>query len=269
MPDPSKPFVVETDTSKFTSGGILQQQDTNSDWHPCSYISKSFSKMEQNYEIYNQELLAIIRALNEWQHYLQGSQHPTTILSDHKNLTYFKTAQKLNRQQARWHLTLSEYDIKLIHMPGKQMVQSDALSRRPDLSPDKDTDNEDKVLLPNNMFVRLIDTELRDLIANNEQHDMVILEAFWALRGGEWLPMNSKIDDWTFEKGLIFYKEKCYVPNDLELRWKILEKYHNTIPVGHPGQLHTHKIMQRDYWWPGLHTFVKNYVDGCATCVKL
>ena len=48
MPDPSKPFVVEMDTSKFASGGILRQQDTNGDWHPCSYISKSFSKTEQN-----------------------------------------------------------------------------------------------------------------------------------------------------------------------------------------------------------------------------
>ena len=122
MPDPSKPFVVETDASKFASGGILQQQDSNGDWHPCSYISKSFSETERNYEIYDRELLAIIRALNKWRHYLQGSQHPTTILSDHKNLTYFKTAQKLNRRQARWHLTLSEYDIKLIHVPGKQMV---------------------------------------------------------------------------------------------------------------------------------------------------
>ena len=67
------------------------------------------------------------------------------------------------------------------------------------------------------MFVRLIDTELRDLIANNKQHDTVILEAIRALQGGERLLMNSKIDDWTFKNGLIFYKDKCYVPNDLEL----------------------------------------------------
>ena len=76
---------------------------------------------------------------------------------------------------------LSKYDIKLIHVPGKQMVQSDALSRQPDLCPDKDTDNEDKILLPDSMFVRLIDTELRDLIANNERHDTVILKAIRAL----------------------------------------------------------------------------------------
>ena len=239
MPDLSKPFVVETDASKFASGGILWQQDMNGDWHPCSYISKSFSETKQNYKIYDWELLVIIWALTEWRHYLQGSQHPTTILSNHKNLMYFKTAQKLNRRQARWHLTLSEYDIKLIHVPGKQMVQSDTLSWQPDLCPDEDTDNEDKILLPDTMFVRLIDTELRDLIATNKQHDTVILEAIQALQGGKRLLMNSKIDDWTFDNGLIFYNNKCYVPNNLDLWWKILEKYHNTIPIGHPGQLHT------------------------------
>ena len=37
-------------------------------------------------------------------------------------------AQKLNDQQARWSLYLSEFDIKSIHLPGTKMVQSDALS---------------------------------------------------------------------------------------------------------------------------------------------
>ena len=95
-------------------------------------------------------------------------------------------------------------------MPGKQMVQSDALSWPPDLCPDEDTDNEDKILLPDTMFVRLIDTELRDLIATNKQHNTVILKAIQALRGGKQLPMNSKIDNWTFEDGLIFYKDVIY-----------------------------------------------------------
>ena len=67
------------------------------------------------------------------------------------------------------------------------------------------------------MFVRLIDSELKDLIANNKQHNTVILEAIRALQGGERLPMNSKINDWTFDDGLIFYKDKCYIPNDLDL----------------------------------------------------
>ena len=89
IPDPLKPFMVKSDTSKFASGAVLRQQDTNRDWHPCSYLSQSFNATERNYEIYDRELLAIIRALMEWHHYLLGSPHPVMVLSDHKNLTYF------------------------------------------------------------------------------------------------------------------------------------------------------------------------------------
>ena len=100
----------------------------NGDWHSCGYISHSFDATQRNYKIYNRELMGIVRALETWQHYLQGSPFPTVILSDHKNLTYFQTAQKLNRRQARWNLFLSEFDLKLIHTPGSKMIQSDTLS---------------------------------------------------------------------------------------------------------------------------------------------
>src|SRR6202023_1342438 len=97
MPDSSKPFVIESDASKWATGAVLRQQDLNGDWHPCGYISHSLTMTERNYEIYDRGLLGIIRALEEWRHYIQGSPFPTIILSDHKNLTYFQTAQKLNR----------------------------------------------------------------------------------------------------------------------------------------------------------------------------
>ena len=57
--------------------------------HPCDFISKTFSETERNYKIYDRELLAIIRALEEWRHYIQGSPHTTLVLLDHKNLTYY------------------------------------------------------------------------------------------------------------------------------------------------------------------------------------
>jgi len=100
MPDPTKPFVVESDASKFATGAVLRQRDINGDWHPCGYISHSFDVTQRNYKIYDCELLGIIRALEMWRHYLLGSQHPVTIFSNHKNLTYFRTAQKLNHHQA-------------------------------------------------------------------------------------------------------------------------------------------------------------------------
>jgi hypothetical protein len=84
---------------------------------------------------------------------IQGSTHTTTILSDHKNLTYHHEPRKLNRRQARWALYISEFDIKLVHTPGAKMIQSDALFRQPDYIPEIDTDNEDITLLPDNLFM--------------------------------------------------------------------------------------------------------------------
>jgi len=43
MPNPVKPFVIESDASKFATGAVLRQQDDNRDWHPCGYISHSFN----------------------------------------------------------------------------------------------------------------------------------------------------------------------------------------------------------------------------------
>jgi hypothetical protein len=125
MPDQSKPFQIRSDTSKVATRAVLIQLDSNGDQHPIAFMSKTFSETERKYKIYDQELLGI-RALKKWRHYIKGSGHTTVVYSDHKNLTYFWTAQKLNDRQARWSLYLSGFDIKLIHLPRTKMVQSDA-----------------------------------------------------------------------------------------------------------------------------------------------
>ena len=91
LPDLAAPFAIATDASKYASGAILLQTDSNGEWHLCSYLSQSFSPAERNYDIYNRELLAVIRALKSWWHYLHGSPFPVQIVTDHKNLTYFRS----------------------------------------------------------------------------------------------------------------------------------------------------------------------------------
>src|SRR5271154_3074515 len=161
---------------------------------------------------------------------------------------------------------LSEYNLKLIHVPGRHMVQSDVLSRHPDLCPDEESINEERILLPETLFVNVIDTKLQEAISKIRQQDTVVADTLKALQTGEPLPMKSVKTDWKIDNDLILYKDKCYVPNDLELRRKIVQKYHDTLPMGHPGQLRTQELVQQDYWWPGLAVFVKNYVTGCAIC---
>ncbi len=129
IPDQSKPFQIEADTSKFATGAVLSQDDLNGDCHPCTFLSQSLGPAERNYQIYDQEFLSIMHALRAWRHYIQGSLFMTTILSDHQNLTYFKKAQKLNPRQACWFAELAEYNFTLKHVSGTKMICADALSR--------------------------------------------------------------------------------------------------------------------------------------------
>jgi hypothetical protein len=46
----------------------------------------------------------------------------------------------------------------------------------------------------------------------------------------------------------------------------LLEIYHDGPTTGHPGQAKTYQDLRRNYWWPGMHEFVKEYVRGCAVC---
>ena len=63
MPDPTEPFQIECDASKVATGAVLRQKGSDGLWHPCAYFSKSFTEAERNYQIYDRELLAIVRAL--------------------------------------------------------------------------------------------------------------------------------------------------------------------------------------------------------------
>ena len=100
MLDHSQTFQIESDASKYASGAVLTQMDSNGDRHPVAFMSKTFNDTEKRYEIYDRELLGIVRALREWRHYIQGSGHTTMVHTDHKNLTYFRKAQKLSDRQA-------------------------------------------------------------------------------------------------------------------------------------------------------------------------
>lgn len=99
--NPDRKTVVETDASDYVSRGIFSQYDENDILHPVAYCSKKHSLTECNYEIYDKELMAIIRAFEVWRPELDGSTSPVSVVSDHKNLEYFATSKQLCRQQAR------------------------------------------------------------------------------------------------------------------------------------------------------------------------
>ena len=149
------------------------------------------------------------------------------------------------------------------------MVQSNALSRRVDHIPEEDTDNEDMTLLLDDLFVKFINTNMHDLFTEQIMQDDIVHNAILALKKQGTPPIKSSLLDWKVENGLLFFKDRCYVPNNEELRRWLVEKYHNSLSSGHPGQWQTTQLIRRDYWWPGMITFIKNFVLGCATCQQM
>jgi len=146
-PDLDKEFRVEANASNYTTGGVLSIKCSDNLWRLVAFISKSLSDIERNYEIHNKEILAIVRCLEAWRHFLEGIVVKFEIWTDHKNLEYFMKAQKLNRQQAKWVLYLSRFDFVLKHIPRTKMEKIDSLSRRPDWKVGVERDNKDETLV--------------------------------------------------------------------------------------------------------------------------
>jgi len=112
-----------------------------------AFISKLLNTTEQNYKIHNKEMLAVIRCLEVWRHYLEGVKLEFEIWTDHKNLQYFMMSQKLNHRQARWALYLSRFNFTLKHILGKSMGKANGLSRRLDWQEGVEKDNENQKLV--------------------------------------------------------------------------------------------------------------------------
>ena len=109
-PDPAVPFVVEVDASDSGVGAVLSQRTTSDQkLHPCAFFSRRLTPAERNYDVGNRELLAVVLALQEWRHWLEGSTHPFVVWTDHKNLSYLRSARRLNSRQARWALFLGRF----------------------------------------------------------------------------------------------------------------------------------------------------------------
>jgi hypothetical protein len=146
QPDHKRPFELEVNASQYATSAILWQRDDNGKKRPIGYNSSTLNEAERNYPIYDRELLAIINGLENWRYLLAGAKHPVLVISDHKNLTYWKDGHNIGRRVARWVGILADYNITIEHRPGTTN-RADPLSRRPDLD-DGSRDNQNIIVLP-------------------------------------------------------------------------------------------------------------------------
>lgn len=155
--DTELPTLVETDANDNVCAAVVSQQHPHPSsgkpvWMPTSYFSKKMNPAERNYDIYDKELLAIVKTLKEFRAELMSVEN-MLVLTDHKNLEYFTTTKLLNARQARWAEELAAFDFTITYRPGPLNVRADALTRRPQDLPDEGTlAHREQVVLPASRF---------------------------------------------------------------------------------------------------------------------
>lgn len=283
-PDPSRPYVVTTDASDFAISGVLSQDQSDGSHRPIAYFSAKMNDVERRYATHEKELLALIRAVEHWRCYLEGSPHPINLQSDHRSLQHLSTQPKLSARQARWVEKLSEFEFVIGYVPGKQNVVADRLSRKPDFLPEaarvrvkadddeSETDEDEvrprlKIRLATideatkrpHWLVRIDSLPLRDELKAAAQND----PDYRAMLNES----EPRTDGRTVGDGLVWTCDGlCYVPNDRELQRRLIHEVHDTPTGGHMGLQKTWARLSSTCWWPGMRRMIKDYVSGCLTC---
>jgi len=223
IPDIDREMRVEADASDYATGGVLSMKCKDGKWRPVAFISKSLNTTEQNYEIHDKEMLAVIRCLEAWRHYLERAKLEFEIWTDHKNLQYFMTSQKLNRRQVRWALYLSRFNFTLKHVPGKSMGKADGLSGRLDWQEGVERDNQDQTLIKLE-WIRGAETivkegNLRDRIKAAQKGDEKVVKAVEELKKAGVKTLRD--EEWEIEDGVVLKEGRIYVPEG-ELKGEII-----------------------------------------------
>ena len=154
----------------------------------------------------------------------------------------------------------------MIHVPGKLLAGPDTLCPCPDLLPQSDNDNDGVTLLPPSLFINMIDVALSHRIGSASAGDPLVLQALQSMNKDIPLPPHSCLSDWQVKAGILTYQCRVYVPNDKPLCHSILQRCHDHETAGHPGCLKTHQLIAAEFWWPGLASYVRKYIEGCAIC---
>ncbi|KAK7887001.1 hypothetical protein WMY93_026622 [Mugilogobius chulae] len=230
-------FIVETDASDSGIGAVLSQRSpSDHKLHPCAFFSRQLTAAEKNYDVGNRELLAVVLALREWRHWLEGSTHPFVVWTDHKNLSYLRTARRLNSRQARWALFLGRFNFTLTYRPGSRNTKPDALSRQFAASLERDPD---ETILPPSCIIGMAKWEV----------EKAVQEAQVSHPTPEGCPAGC-----------------LFVPPPV--RSKVLEWGHDSKIACHPGFHRTLSFIQQRFWWPSMNSDTREYVSACSVCAR-
>ena len=237
LPDFNKTFELECDASGIGLGGVLLQ-----DGKPVAYFSEKLSGPSLNYSTYDKELLALVRTLETWQHYLWPKEF--VIHSDHESLKHIRSQAKLNRRHAKWVEFIESFPYVIKHKKGKENVIADALSRRYTMLSQLDC----KIFGLETIKAQYAhDDDFKDVLLNCKE-------------GKTW-------NKFVLTDGFIFRANKLCIPAS-SVRLLLLQEAHGGGLMGHFGVKKTEDILADHFFWPKMRRDVERFVARCTTCQK-
>ena len=98
-------------------------------WHPIAFFLRKMILAETQYKTHDGKLVAIVKALKTWHHYLEGCKHKVLIFTDHNNFCRFMDIKSLSSRQVHWAQELFWYHFRIDYCQGKANVAANAFSR--------------------------------------------------------------------------------------------------------------------------------------------
>ncbi|CAG2254318.1 unnamed protein product [Mytilus edulis] len=250
-PDFSKPFILDTDASDTAVGAVLSQLCEDGLERVVAFYSTTHSPQEINYSTTRKELLAVIKSIKHFKHYLYGQKF--IVRTDHGSLTWLRNFKEPHGQVARWLEFLANYDIQFEYRPGVHHQNADVLSRYPKVSSIQIQGFTAQEVLE----AQRADSELEFVIAMLKSHvekppfshvsgQSSVIKAYWNM----WEQLEL-VDDVLYRKWFRLETDEIsrLVMAPKELRQKILTLAHDDVSGGHLGITKTvQKVRQRFYW---------------------
>uniref|UniRef100_H3H3W5 Integrase catalytic domain-containing protein n=2 Tax=Phytophthora ramorum TaxID=164328 RepID=H3H3W5_PHYRM len=264
LPDDDRSFSVVCDASDFAIGCALLQVDAEGRERVVYVQSRQLKAAEKNYPVHDNELLAMKFALVTFRVHLLGSK-PFVIYTDHASWRTATSSPYLSQRMARWLYFFVEYNFTVEYKPMKQNVLADALSRRPDY------ELAHVAYLESPLYELLReayaeDGDLADLVTS-----LKVLEKAVKLTARQ----RSRLHHYSLADGLLYYQvdesdePRIVVPNDENVRHRVLYEAHDTPLSGHLGREKTYTSVARNFWWPHMYKWVQTYVQTCETCQRV
>ena len=275
-PDFSSPFRLATDASDDGLGAVLTQLDDKKVEHVIGYASRALNNAECHYSVTERECLGVVWAVKHYHFYLVGTHF--TPLTDHSALKWLIALKDPNGKFARWALSIQEYDFEVVHRPGRQHKNADAMSRYP-VVPEivaAMLQQGNSMLDGTHSSVQEAqrrDPELTKWISYLENKtlpenpkkacEIVALAHTLVLDDGvlyhTWWPTASRVRDET-RLQLVIPKSLCS---------HVLYAVHDdSLAGGHLGVNKTHLKLREHYWWPTLWHDTKHWIESCTMCAS-